>query len=85
MHSSHVPTKLNVDVHASLGGIDNITDHTWKPPQTLVILDLELECIWDTLKPTFPNDLVKLLSDCIKEHALTSFPNLEIQHDGKEC
>ncbi len=35
-----------------------------------VILDLELECVWDTLKPTFLNDLVKLLSDCIKEQSL---------------
>ena len=34
------------------------------------ILDLELECIWDTLKPTFLNDFVKLLSDCIKEQPL---------------
>jgi hypothetical protein len=35
-----------------------------------MILDLELECILDTLKPTFLNDLVKLLSDCIKEQPL---------------
>ena len=81
MYSSHAPTKLNVDSrlkyvfimdesHASLGGIDNITDPTWKPPQTYVILDLELECVWDTHKPMFVNDLIKSHSDRIKERPL---------------
>ena len=81
MHGSHVPTKLNVDSHlkyvfimdelyASLGGIDNITNHMWKPPQRYAILDLELECVWDTLKPMFVNDLVESHSDCIKEQPL---------------
>ncbi len=81
MHSSHVPTKLNVgsrlkhilildNLHASFGGIDNITNRTKSSPQRYAILDLELECIRDTLKATFLNDLVNLLSDCIKEQNL---------------
>jgi hypothetical protein len=79
-HSSHVPTKLNVDscltyvfivddLHVSLGGIDNITNCIWKPSQTYMILDLELECIQDTLKPTLPSRIVfnweKILSNMI--------------------
>jgi hypothetical protein len=78
MHSSHVPAKLNNgsrlkyvfimdDLHASFGGFDNITNRTWKPPQMYAILDHELECIRDTLKPTFVNDHVELLSDHTKE------------------
>ena len=81
MHSSHVPKRLNIDshlkyvfikdeLHASFGNIDNITDHTSKPQQTHVILDLEVECVWDTLKPMFVNDLVKSHSDRIKEQPL---------------
>jgi hypothetical protein len=35
-----------------------------------MILDLELEYVWDNLKPTFLNDLVKSLSDRIKEQPL---------------
>jgi hypothetical protein len=39
------------------------------------ILDLELECVRDALKPTFLNDLVKSLSDCIKEQPLFNLNN----------
>ena len=81
MHSSQVSKRLNVDSHlkyvfikdashASIGGLDNITDHMWKPQQTYAILDLEVECVWDTLKPLFVNDIVKAHSDRVKEQLL---------------
>ena len=54
----------------SLGGLDNITDYTWKCLQRYVILDLEVECVWDTPQPMFVNDHVKSRSDCIKEQPL---------------
>ncbi len=58
------------NLKAFFGGTNNITNCTWKTTQTYTILDLELECIRDNLKPVFLNDLVEPLSDRIKEQPL---------------
>jgi hypothetical protein len=56
--------------YAPLGGPANIPGHACLPPNLYPVPNLELVLGRDTPKPTLLDDLLKLLSNCFKDHSL---------------